>query len=100
MYQIAKKQKSPNELQVFMSSPVFYGEDSGPVAFIDVPFPKEDFSEQAIIVHQTVRQMEIPHSFHKYGLRLYTSPVRFQVVNHTLHDKQISLKDANIDCSF
>ena len=98
--QIAKKQKSPNELQVCMSSPVFYGEDSGPVTFIDVPFPKEDFSEQAIIVHQTLRQMEIPHSFHKYGLRLYTSPLRFRVVHHTLHDKQISLKDANVDGSF
>ena len=100
LYQVAEKGKNPSELQVFITSPVFFGANSGPRAFIDAPFPRDEFTNKAPIVHQVLKQMEVPHAFHKYGLRMYTSPIRSQVVNHALHEKQISLKDANLDGAY
>ena len=40
------------------------------------------------MIYETLRASEIPHAFHKFGLRVYTSPVNFQVANAALANKE------------
>ena len=48
------------------------------------------------------RASEIPHAFRKFGLRIYTSPVNFQVANAALANKEqgLYLKDQTIQDAY
>ncbi len=94
----ANRPGNQGELQVFINCPVVGKHQGLDYDYIDVPWsPKHYSQQQTTVIHETLRSCEIPHSFHKFGLRLYTSCIMFQMANNSLKNNAgIVLRDQQI----
>ena len=96
LYQKANHPGNFGEVQVLVNFPVFSHEQPADYGYIDVPWSPNFYQpNQTRLIHEILRASEIPHAFHKFGLRIYTSPVNFQVANTALANKAqgLFLKD-------
>ncbi len=94
----ANRPGNQGELQIFINCPVVGKHQVVDYDYIDVPWSFKHYNRQlTTVIHETLRSCEIPHSFHKFGLRLYTSSIMFQTANNSLRNNAgIVMRDQQI----